>query len=268
FLVYLDGIEPYLLKILENGPFMPKSSLSSSTYILHKPQKQWSHEDRRLDNQDKRLKSIIKSCLLNDVMKSIIKCITTKAIWIDLIIAHKGQSDTRDTKIAALRLKFNAFKGLEGKKVNGTFTRKWLSMNQTQRANNSIRNDILVTLYGKYNYKEGLIDQIYKLETRAAVKFLVDLHAAFHERAILTNQKRFYKRSGRIGSAKKSMDKSNETYFAYGKLVPGNIVPALGGRGKRKETISSKEVVFTKADGSSSETILEITFDSESECDD
>nr|GEU37484.1 hypothetical protein [Tanacetum cinerariifolium] len=34
--------------------------------------------------------------------------------------------------------------------------------------------------------------------------------------------------------------------------VPGNIVYALEGRGKRKEEISSKEVIFTKADESSS----------------
>ncbi|GJY12457.1 retrovirus-related pol polyprotein from transposon TNT 1-94 [Tanacetum coccineum] len=48
--------------------------------------------------------------------------------------------------------------------------------------------------------------------------------------------------------------------------IPGNIVKALGGRGKRKEKISSKEVIFTKADESSSMSILEITSDSESEC--
>ncbi|GJY58437.1 hypothetical protein Tco_0458329 [Tanacetum coccineum] len=161
-LVYLDGLEPYLLEILKNGSFMPRSSLSTSTNILHKPQKQWSHEDMRLANQDKRL---------------------------------KGPSDTKDIKIAALRLKFNPFKALEGEKVNGTFTRlkcllnnienigvsipqaevnatfvnslsrKLLRMNQTQRANNSIKNDTLTTLYGKHNYEEGLIDQICELET-------------------------------------------------------------------------------------------------------
>nr|GEY20996.1 hypothetical protein [Tanacetum cinerariifolium] len=55
-------------------------------------------------------------------------------------------------------------------KVNATFVnslpRKWLSMNQTQRANNSIKNDCLATLYGKYNYEEGLIDQIYESKTQ------------------------------------------------------------------------------------------------------
>nr|GEX57394.1 hypothetical protein [Tanacetum cinerariifolium] len=72
FLVYLDGLEPYLLEILENGPFVPLSSLSTSTNPFPKPQKQWSHADKRLANLD--------------------------------------------TKIAALRPKFNAFKSLEGEK--------------------------------------------------------------------------------------------------------------------------------------------------------
>ncbi|GJZ21697.1 hypothetical protein Tco_0558736 [Tanacetum coccineum] len=48
--------------------------------------------------------------------------------------------------------------------------------------------------------------------------------------------------------------------------VPRNIVKALGGKGRRKEKISSKEVVFTKADESSSVLTPEITSDSESEC--
>ncbi|GJW91068.1 hypothetical protein Tco_0168621 [Tanacetum coccineum] len=48
--------------------------------------------------------------------------------------------------------------------------------------------------------------------------------------------------------------------------VPGNIVKALGGRGRRKEEISIKEVAFTKAGESSFEPIPEITSDSEFEC--
>ncbi|GJX06047.1 retrovirus-related pol polyprotein from transposon TNT 1-94 [Tanacetum coccineum] len=120
-------------------------------------------------------------------------------MWNDLILAHEGPTDTGDTKIAALRLKFNAFKSLEAE-VNATFVnslpRKWLSMNQTQRANKSIKNDSLATLYGKYNYEEGLIDQIYELETqRTNNEFMADLNAEFHERALLANQKRFYKRT-------------------------------------------------------------------------
>nr|GEX45777.1 hypothetical protein [Tanacetum cinerariifolium] len=255
FLVYLDGLEPYLLEILENGPFVPKSPLSTIDNILIKPQKQWSPEDRRLANQDKRLKSIIISYLPNDVKKSVIKCATSKSMWNDLILSHQGPSDTKDTIIASLRLKFNAFKALEGEKVKETFTilqvllnelenkgvkvpqaednamfvnslpKKWLSMNQTQRTNNSIKNDSLATLYGKYNYEKELIDQIYESETqkftiqssiskalisntciqdsdsdvkedtKSSSEFLADLNAEFHDKALLANQKRFYKRS-------------------------------------------------------------------------
>ncbi|GJR50477.1 retrovirus-related pol polyprotein from transposon TNT 1-94 [Tanacetum coccineum] len=120
-------------------------------------------------------------------------------------------------------------------------------MNQTQRANNSIKNDSLATLFGKYNYEEGLIDQIYELETsrfsiqafsskalisntylqdsdsdvvedtRSRSEFLADLNAKFHDRELLSNLERFYKRSERVGSAKKPIDKSNETCFACGK---------------------------------------------------
>ncbi|GJV96405.1 retrovirus-related pol polyprotein from transposon TNT 1-94 [Tanacetum coccineum] len=278
FLVFLDGLKPYLLKTLEDGPFVPMSSLSTSENPLPKHQKQWSNAESRLANQDKRLKSIIISCLTNDVMKYIIECKTTKEMWNDLILAYEGPSNIRDTKIAALRLKFNAFKSLEGEKVNGTLTRlkfllndlenngvtipqakvnamfvnslprKWLSMNQTLRINNLIKNDCLATLYGKYNYKEGLIDQIYESETqrftiqpssskalisnnhfqdsdsdvkvdqRTNSKFMADLNAEYHERALLENQKMFYKRSGRVGSSRKPLDKSKETYFACGKL--------------------------------------------------
>ncbi|GJY63801.1 hypothetical protein Tco_0465261 [Tanacetum coccineum] len=57
FLVYVDGLEPYLLEILENRPFVPLSPSSTPTNPLPKPQNQWSHDDRRLVNQDKRLKN-------------------------------------------------------------------------------------------------------------------------------------------------------------------------------------------------------------------
>ncbi|GJU72070.1 retrovirus-related pol polyprotein from transposon TNT 1-94 [Tanacetum coccineum] len=300
FMVFLDGFESYLLKTLEDGPFVPMSSLSTSENPLPKHQNQWSNAESCLANQDKRLKSIIISCLPNDVMKSVIKCKTAKEMWNDLILAHEGPSDTRDTMIAALRLKLNAFKSLEGEKVNGTFTRlkcllndlenngviipqakvnatfvnnlprKWLSMNQTQRANNSIKND----------YVEE--------DQRTSNKFMADLNAEYHERALLANQK---SEKGLIAESfdwdeesvssedekttrikafmaivedEPSVEKANAR---YGQWVDITLKKALGGRGKKKEKISSKEVVFTKADESSSLSIPEITSDSESKCD-
>ncbi|GJR20372.1 retrovirus-related pol polyprotein from transposon TNT 1-94 [Tanacetum coccineum] len=54
-------------------------------------------------------------------------------------------------------------------------------------------------------------------DTRSSKEFLADLNQEFHDRSLLTNQKRFYKRSGRVGSARKPMDKSNKTCFVCGK---------------------------------------------------
>ncbi|GJR55108.1 retrovirus-related pol polyprotein from transposon TNT 1-94 [Tanacetum coccineum] len=174
-------------------------------------------------------------------------CKTAKEMWNDIILAHEGPSDARDTKIAALRLKFNAFKSLEGEKVMGTFTRLKCLLNDLENNGVTIPKQNLATLYGKYNYEEGLIDQIYKSEIqrfsiqtpsskalisntqfqdsesdveedqRTNNEFMADLNAEYHKRALLVNQKRFYKRSGRVGSARKPIDKTKETCFTCGK---------------------------------------------------
>nr|GEX05414.1 hypothetical protein [Tanacetum cinerariifolium] len=314
FLVFLDGLEPYLLKTLEDGPFVPLSSLSTFDNPLPKRQNQWSNVERRLANQDKRLKNIIISCLPNDIMKSIIKCKTVKAIWNDLILAYERPSDRRDTKIAAFQLKFNASKSLERMKVNGTFTRLKCLLNdlenngviipqaeiyesETQRFTIHVSSSKALISNNQFQDTNSNVEE----DQRSNNEFMADLNAEYHERSLLAYQKRFYKRSWTVGSARKPIDKSKETCFTCGitkikafmaiakdkpsigkanarssykftldqllsKQIPGTIVKALGGRGKRKEKISSKEVIFNKADESSSMTVPEITLDSESKC--
>jgi hypothetical protein len=46
-------------------------------------------------------------------------------------------------------------------------------------------------------------------DTRNSQEFLANVTAEFQDRALLANQRRFFKRSGRIGAAK--ADKSKET---------------------------------------------------------
>ncbi|GJR35302.1 hypothetical protein Tco_1210986 [Tanacetum coccineum] len=261
-------------------------------------------QEARLANQDKRLKSIIISFLPHDVMKAIIKCKTAKAMWNDLILAHEGPSDTRNTKIAALRLKFNAFKALECEKDSDS------------------------------NVEEDL---------RSNSEFIADLNAECHERDLLANQKRFYKRSGRDEESVSSKDDGTTKIKAFMKIAEEepyvgkvdarsdytyvdlhyvedqrkNLVNKFNllkqelslhkselcnlknivsincslqnevirvnleneslkdeisnlkrpwRRGKRKRKISLKDVIFTKEDESSSILIPEITYESESEC--
>ncbi|GJY88863.1 hypothetical protein Tco_0503491 [Tanacetum coccineum] len=289
FLVYLDGLEPYLLEIIENGPFVPKSPLSTSTNILPKPKN-------------------------NGYIRTDGLLIKIRDLKAPSFLGEKVQGTITRMKILLNDLE-NKGVFIPQAEVNATFVnslpRKWLSMNQTQRANNSIKNDSLHTLFGKYNYEEGLIDQIYESETqrftiqsstskalisntciqdsesdveedtRSSSEFLADLKAVFQDSALIANQKRFYKRSGRDDESLSSKDEGvtrvkafmaiaeDETAVgkAYARSVPGNIVRALGGRGKRKEAISPNEVLFTKADESPSKTALEITSDYKSECD-
>ncbi|GKB45731.1 retrovirus-related pol polyprotein from transposon TNT 1-94, partial [Tanacetum coccineum] len=54
-------------------------------------------------------------------------------------------------------------------------------------------------------------------DTRSSKEFLADLNLEFHYRTLLSNQKRFYRFSGRVGVAKKPMEESNETCFPFGK---------------------------------------------------
>lgn len=107
------------LKTLENGPYIPKSPASTPKNFLAKRQNQWTPEERgqkALVNQDIRLKTILLSSLPNDIMKSVIWCKTAKFMWTGLILGHEGPYGTRDSKIATLWPKFNAFMALEGEK--------------------------------------------------------------------------------------------------------------------------------------------------------
>nr|GEW76783.1 RNA-directed DNA polymerase, eukaryota, reverse transcriptase zinc-binding domain protein [Tanacetum cinerariifolium] len=56
----------------------------------------------------------------------------------DLILAHEGPSDTRDSKIVALRLIFNAFKALEGEKCKEPILAMRLSLDFNKKFYNSL----------------------------------------------------------------------------------------------------------------------------------
>ncbi|GJT65969.1 retrovirus-related pol polyprotein from transposon TNT 1-94 [Tanacetum coccineum] len=116
-----------------------------------------------------------------------------------------GDTKIATLKIAALRLKFNAFKALDGEKVKETYTRLKILLNKLE--NKDVK--IPQAKDNDSDVEEG---------TNSSSKFLADLNVEFHGKALLSNQKRFYKRSGRVGASRKPLDKLNETCFACGKL--------------------------------------------------
>ncbi|GKD86080.1 retrovirus-related pol polyprotein from transposon TNT 1-94, partial [Tanacetum coccineum] len=107
-------------------------------------------------------------------------------------------------------------------------------------------------------------------DQRSSSEFLADLKAEFHERALLANQRRFYKRSGRDKKLVSSNDEGVTTFktlmvVADEPSVGRVYARAIGGNGKRKEKGSSKEIIFTKSDVSTFETNPELSSDSESD---
>nr|GEX34972.1 retrovirus-related Pol polyprotein from transposon TNT 1-94 [Tanacetum cinerariifolium] len=117
-----------------------------------------------------------------------------------------------------------------------------------------------------------LLDNDFDVEEdqRSSNEFLADLNAEFHKRALLANLKRFYKR---ITYVKAFIAIVVDELFVgradarSDQWVEITKKKALGGKGMRKEKVSSKEIIFNKSDVSSSKTILEVTSDFESECD-
>ncbi|GJW24134.1 hypothetical protein Tco_0037945 [Tanacetum coccineum] len=123
-------------------------------------------------------------------INAVIKCKTAKAMWNDLILAHEGLSGTRDTKIAAMKLKFNAFKELEGEKASSL--KALISNNQFQDSDTDVEEDL-----------------------KSSSEFIIDLNVKYHERALLSNQKRLYKRSGRDEESVSSEDKGTTKVKAF-----------------------------------------------------
>ncbi|GJQ91387.1 retrovirus-related pol polyprotein from transposon TNT 1-94 [Tanacetum coccineum] len=63
-----------------------------------KPEGQWTADERKADNLDKRLKSLIMSVFLDNQMNYVINCLTAKSTWDDMILYHEGPSDVKESR--------------------------------------------------------------------------------------------------------------------------------------------------------------------------
>ena len=185
-LCYLTGMEPYYITLITVGPFVPMTAEG-----LAKPDAQWTPDERRVVNQDQRLKSIIISCLPDDVMESVINCATAKQTWDDLVHSFEGPSDTKENRVMDLKLEYNTFRAKDSESLSETYTRyktlinelsndgvvltkheinvgfvnslpeKWLNFSQGLRNANNIQNLELPQIYGKFVYEDNLISRRY-----------------------------------------------------------------------------------------------------------
>ncbi|GJW77487.1 retrovirus-related pol polyprotein from transposon TNT 1-94 [Tanacetum coccineum] len=105
-------MESYYIACIKYGPFIPKN-----VEDLLKPEAQWTPDERKVVNQDQRLKSLIISCLPDDIIKLVINCETTKDTWTDLVHVHEVPSNTMETRIMDLKLEYNTFRAKESESL-------------------------------------------------------------------------------------------------------------------------------------------------------
>ncbi|GJS79501.1 hypothetical protein Tco_0729382 [Tanacetum coccineum] len=164
-----------------------------------KLESQWTQDERTVVIQDQRLKSIIVSCLLDDIMDSVIRCETAKDTWNDLVHSFKGPSDTKEKRIIDLKVEYQTFRAKLFECLSQTYTRyktllnelasdgvnlskheinvrfmnslpkKWLTFSQGLRNANHTQTLDLADIYGRFVYEDNLIKRRYSDSKKALV---------------------------------------------------------------------------------------------------
>ncbi|GJV17481.1 hypothetical protein Tco_1362804 [Tanacetum coccineum] len=148
-----------------------------------------NRDERRVVVQDQRLKSIIMSCLPDDIMESVISCISAKETWADLVYSFEGPLDTKENRIMDMKLEYQTFRAKSTKSLSQTYTRyktlfnelanddvnlskheinvgfvnslpkKWLTFSQGLRNANHTQTLDLTDIYGRFVYEDNLIQR-------------------------------------------------------------------------------------------------------------
>ncbi|GJQ89589.1 hypothetical protein Tco_0000728 [Tanacetum coccineum] len=177
-LCYLAGMEPYYLKCIKDGPFQPKTTEDDA-----KPESQWTPDEKRVVIQDQCLKSIIMSCLPNDVMESVISCVSAKETWTDLVHSFKGPADTKENRIMDLKLEYQTFRAKSTESLSHTYTSYKTLLNEL--ANDGVN----LSKHEINDFQENFDDEV---DERTSEEYLTDLDIEYLERAFFSqNPKTF-----------------------------------------------------------------------------
>ncbi|GKE04681.1 hypothetical protein Tco_1396699 [Tanacetum coccineum] len=164
-----------LLQCIKDGPFKLKTAEGAD-----KPESQCTPNERRVVNQDQRLKIIIISCLPDDIMKSVISCETAKDTWTDLVNGFEGPYDTKENKIMDMKLQYQNFKAKTSESLSQTYTRYKTLLNEL--ANNGVT----LSKHEINDFQENSDDEV---DERTSEEYLRVLDIEFHERGLLENSK-------------------------------------------------------------------------------
>ncbi|GKB73956.1 retrovirus-related pol polyprotein from transposon TNT 1-94 [Tanacetum coccineum] len=205
---YLMGMEPYYIQCIKDGTFKPKIAKCDD-----KLESQWTLEERRMVNQDQHLKSVIISCLSNDIIESVISCETAKSTWTDLVHNFEGPSDTKEYMIMDLKLEYQTFRAKPSESLSQTYSRYKTLPNEL--ANDDTKKALITTLLKSAFFSNNIVKDFQEFfydeaDKRSCEEYHRDLELEFCERALLENSKRFIKRKNNL-----SVQKVNEDTECY-----------------------------------------------------
>ncbi|GKD74827.1 hypothetical protein Tco_1333109 [Tanacetum coccineum] len=181
------------------------------------------------------------SCLPDDIMESVISCISAKETWTDLLHSFEGPPYTKENRVMDLKLDYQTFRAKPTKTLSQTYTRyktllnelanyginlskheinvgfvnslpkKWLTFSHGLRNANHTQTLDLADIYGRFVYEDNLIlkKDFYKnfddeVDERTSEEYLRDLDIKYHERALLANSKHFIKRRNNFSGQKEN----------------------------------------------------------------
>ncbi|GKA21735.1 hypothetical protein Tco_0701724 [Tanacetum coccineum] len=137
-------------------------------------------------NNQKQLKAMLS---LNDIMESVISCVSAKETWTDLVHSFEGPSDAKENRIMDLKLEYQTFRAKSTESLSHTYTRyktllnelandgvnlskheinvgfvnslpkKWLTFSQGLRNANHTQTLNLADIYGRFVYEDNLIQR-------------------------------------------------------------------------------------------------------------
>ncbi|GJV51251.1 retrovirus-related pol polyprotein from transposon TNT 1-94 [Tanacetum coccineum] len=182
-LCYLAGMEPYYLKCIKDGPFQPKIAEGDA-----KPESQWTPNERRVVIQDQRFKSIIMSCLPDDIMdlslvvfqrkKHGLTCLPEK--WLTFSQGLRNANHTQTLDLADIYGRFVYEDNLIQRRYSDTKTALITTPSSTLISTAFFSNNVI------QDFQENSDDEV---DERSSEEYLRDLDIEYHERALLANRK-------------------------------------------------------------------------------
>ena len=149
-LLHVTGIERNMLKILNEGPYIPRSPLNplldptGARSGREKREEHWSEEERRLVNIDTTLKVMILGAVPEALIPTLVLYPSAKSMWDELVNQYEGGDDTIVTRKVALNKKYESFFALPNESLTGTYTRFMSIINQLRGLGVEKDKDILL----------------------------------------------------------------------------------------------------------------------------